>query len=552
MTAVRAGGQDQADAGAKGACCFLIWAGILAVGWMGPGCTPTPRMVASSELHDIDRSLVEYPADFQLQRYIVNLTAPSAIVFDQDGSLLVAQGARGEEPEIFSFSRNGKMEVFYPRDRKWPLRFAVPGWRMYGPIGGMVVWGGEVYVSHRDENGFGVITAMDHKGHHRTVVAGLPAQGDCGVTDLALDASTDAKHPRLYFGIGTATNSGVVGLDNWTAGWVLDHPKFHDQPWHDLVLRGYRFDSPNPMGSIFGPADIAVTGPFQAFNQATQLRVPGAPSGKPNGAICSVLTGGGAVRVEGFGIHNPRGIAFDAFGQAFFTNDGMELRGTRPIMKDPDALLRLTNGQPWYGWPDYTASLDRVSGKQFQPPSDLIEKTGYPEGVRELVDEPDSGLTPPVKDTLLESTFPWMSGAAKLQFAPVTWPLRAVAGNPVVALSGDRTPFATSGRQLVGSGGYRVVYVDLGRHVIQDLVRNTKLAPRSQQEGHHPDLLERPVDPKFGPDSALYILDCGHMQVKDGKERYDNGSGQIFRLIPPRQSPNVTRPSEAAAAQVLH
>jgi hypothetical protein len=549
--AVWAEGEPRADAGAKCACRVFVLTALAWLCWMGQGCAPTPRMLSSGEQHTIDRAMVEYPADFELHRYITNLTAPTAMVFDQDGSLLVAQGARGEEPEIFSFARNGKMEVFYPRDRKWPFRFAVPGWRMYGPIGGMVVFQGEVYVSHRDENGFGVITALDHKGHHRTVVAGLPAQGDYGVTDLALDTSTDANHPRIFFGIGTATNSGVVGLDNWTAGWVLDHPRFHDQPWHDLFLRGYRFDSANPMGSIFGPADIAVTGPFQAFNQATQLRVPGAPSGKPGGAICSVLPGGGAVQIEGFGIHNPRGIAFDQFGQPFFTNGGMELRGTRPIMNDPDALLKLTTGQTWYGWPDYTASLDRVSEKKFQPPTDLIEKTGYPEGVRELVDERDSGLAAPVNETLLAASFAWMSGAAKLQFAPTKWPLRAVAGNAVVALSGDHAPFSTSGRQLVGPGGYRVVYVDVTRHMVQDLVRNTKLLPRSEQESHSFDLLERPVDPKFGPDGALYILDCGHMQIKDGKEHFDNGSGQIFRLVPPRQSPSSTRPGDSSGDQVL-
>lgn len=506
---------------------------------LGIGCTPTPRILTADEQHIIDRSLVEYPARFELRRYMTSLTAPTAIAFDEDGSLLVAQGERDEEPTIFRVSKAGKLELFYPRDRRFPFNFPVTGWRMFGPIGGMAVYKGEVYVSHRDANGFGVITALDHKGHHRTVVAELPAQGDYGVTDLAIDSTG-----RLFFGVGTATNSGVVGLDNWGVGWVLEHPQFHDVPWHDLFLFGYRFDSPNPMAGLFGPADIAVTGPFQAFNQATQLRVPGAISGKPSGAICSVSPQGGPIRVEGYGIHNPRGIAFDNYNQPYFTDTGMELRGTRPINKDPDALLRLGLGQTWYGWPDYSRDLSKINGNQFQPPPELISRTGYPEGVRALIDESDSGLTAPLRDSLWQATFPWMSGAAKLRFAPADWPLRSVAGNAVVALSGDRAPFATEGRQLVGPGGYRVVWVDMGRHTVHDLIRNTALLPRSRVNAKNGDLLERPIDPIFAPDGTLYILDYGHMEDRDGKEHVERGTGQIFRLIPPHEPAKATQPSQ--------
>jgi glucose/arabinose dehydrogenase len=46
------------------------------------------------------------------------------------------------------------------------------------------------------------------------------------------------------------------------------------------------------------------------------------------------------------------------------------------------------------------------------------------------------------------------------------------------------------------------------------------------------EALERPCDVKFGPDGALYILDMGRMQVKNGKEVYTPRTGQIFRLAP--------------------
>jgi glucose/arabinose dehydrogenase len=54
------------------------------------------------------------------------------------------------------------------------------------------------------------------------------------------------------------------------------------------------------------------------------------------------------------------------------------------------------------------------------------------------------------------------------------------------------------------------------------------------------DALERPCDVKLGPDGALYILDMGRMQVKNGKEVYTARTGQIFRLSP--TTPQTTAP----------
>ena len=106
-------------------------------------------------------------------------------------------------------------------------------------------------------------------------------------------------------------------------------------PYHDIEELGYKFQTPNPTAGIFGPADIAVTAAFQAFNQSFAIRVKGSPDQKPSGAIYSVAAGGGFPNVEAFGIHNPRGIAFNEFGQPYIINDGMEMRGTRPIKNDP-------------------------------------------------------------------------------------------------------------------------------------------------------------------------------------------------------------------------
>ena len=496
------------------------------------GCVQNARILSIDEQQPIDRSLVEFPSGFQLRRFVTGLTAPTAEAIDADGSLLIAQGERGEEPSIVGFRTDGTPFTVYPQGRRLPFGLPTPGggWRMYGPIGGMLCYHGRIYVSHRDADGMGVITALDYQGNHSTVVANLPAQGDIGVTDLAISPADG----RLYFGIGTATNSGVVGLDNWQTGWVRQHPLVHDEPWQDLALLGYRFDTPNPLAGLFGPNELAVTAPFQAFNHSNQTRIEGVAgpdgSNKPNGAICSVSPDGGFPTVEASGIHYPRGLAINEFGRVYFTNDGMEMRGTRPVKDDPDSLLRLVSGA-WYGWPDYTADLESVSEPQFQPPVDLIIATGYQE-LRPLIDRDASHLIPPNRDTLLQAAFPSLSGAARIALAPTTGPFREFRGNVIVALSGDRYPFATSGLPLAETVGYKVVRVDVDNHQVKEFIRNTAGAPRSRVAGRSASLLERPIDAKFGPDGTLYILDFGEMEMRDGGEHVTPGTGQVFRLQP--------------------
>ena len=511
---------------------------LICAAWALAGCAHSPVVLSPDQQRVIDRQLVEYPAGYELRRYVAGLTAPTAIAFDADGSLFVAEGERGEEPRIWRFpAAGGAPSLYYPSQRSiLPFRFPRPPWQLYGPIGGMVFLDGNLIVTHRDERDMGVVTALDAKGGHKTIVAGLPAQGDLGLTDIAVDPRTG----RLWFGCGTATNSGVVGLDNWEVGWVRYHPEVRDMPFHDIEGLGYKFQTANPLAGLLGPADIAVTSLFQPFNQSFAIRIKGSPDGKPNGAIFSVAATGGFASVEAYGVHNPRGIAFNEFGQPYITNDGMEMRGTRPIKGDPDALLRLPPGQPWLGWPDYSATLLPISDPQFQPPEWMIAPTGYPQ-VRALIDQRASGLMPPVRESLLETAFPSLSGAAKMAFAPSAGAFKEYQGSVLVALSGDRSPYSSGGIALPRPVGFKVVRVDLDRHTTRDFVRNVGDLPGSKIDPHNLSLTERPVDVKFGPDGALYILDCGKMEVKHAQESYEPGTGQIFRLVSMRRPPMTDR-----------
>ncbi len=499
------------------------------------GCAPGPRLLKPDERPSIDRALVEFPAGYTLQPVVRNLTGASAITFDDQGNLIIAEGGDGELIRIYGFRLGGDGGRFdiYPKFRRhlpFPLKVLDPvEYRMYGPVGGMKWYKGRVYVSHRDADRMGRITALTPAGVPTTIVAGLPAQGDYGVTDIAISPSG-----QLVFGVGAATNSGIVGPDNFENGWPRQYPQVHDLAPVNLRLLGLKFTEKNPTAGLFGGGpDNVVTGPYQAFGKNSLMRIPRAANGRPNAAIYSVPAEGGSaaeLSLYSYGIRMPRGLAYGRYA-LYATDNGMELRGSRPVKDDPDSLLKVVqNGN--YGWPDFSADLRPVSEPQFQPPPEMILPRGYPE-LSFLINHEESGLLRPTRD-LVQAAFPSQSGAAKMVFIPdEDETFASFRGSMIVALAGDRAPFGTGGRKLTGPIGYKVVRVDMDTRQVMEFVRNVSGTPahRMGRDFHEGvDALERPCDVKLGPDGALYILDMGRMQVKNGKEVFTPRSGQVFRL----------------------
>jgi glucose/arabinose dehydrogenase len=314
---------------------------------------------------------------------------------------------------------------------------------------------------------------------------------------------------------------------------------------------------------FFGVSDIVVSAPFQRYGVSDQTRIPGvvnSPGGVPkfNAGIFSVPLTGGEINVEAHGVRYARGLAFEPqFGRLYFTNDGMEFRGSRPVKDDPDAVLQLVNGT-WYGWPDFSAdllpidrdALRRTGGydpDRFQPPLEKVQMTGYPD-VSYTINHPASFLVAPARNTLLSGVFPSQSGAAGIDFVPTTGPgaeaFKAYAGSAVVALSGDRAPFATGGTK-VGPIGYKVMRVDVYGNQVRDFIRNTQGKPRSLLNENDRDLVERPIQARFGPDGALYVLDFGRMEMKGGREDVKGQTGGVYRL---KAAPADAVPTAAPAA----
>ena len=502
------------------------------------GCSRGPRIIPAELRKPIDRSLVEFPSGMRFERFVEGLRAPSAIAFDtQKNLLLVAEsGTDGAEPRILAFNfADGSTSTVYPQGRVLfggALR-SIP-FRIFGPIGGMAVRDGVIYVSHRDRDDLGVISAVTYDGKGTTVVAGLPAQGDHSVTDV-----TFGPDGRLYFGVGSATNSGVVGLDNWAAGWVQRHPKLADRPYGPVRLRGSRFNTTNPREGLFSGSELAITGPFQPFGEFHRTSIIPLDASKPNAAIYSVQPTGGIANdliVEAHGVRMPAGLAWRGF-VLWASNRGMELRGTRPVRDDPDSILKITRGR-YYGWPDASADLRPITEDGFRPPEAMLRRTGYLEltFLLEHAEQTTPPFAPQDREVLVGGTFPPLSGAAKMTFLPddAEGPLAEYRQNLIVALSGDRAPFANSGKKLRGPVGYKVVRLDVERRnaPARDFIHNTAGVPRSLAKHGTSDMLERPVDVKVGPDGYLYVLDFGRLEIRGGKEQVIGNTGQVFRLLP--------------------
>ena len=510
------------------------------------GCVRGPTFVPPSQRRPIDRLLVDYPGGMVLKEVVKNLTGPCDFEEDAEGNWIIAEsGMGGFDPRIFGFKKDGTYFTIYPASRYnipsvTPFNLIDPRFKIYGPLGGICCDNGRIYVTHRDVNGNGVVTAFNYDGSHFTVVAGLPAQGDNGMSDIAVGPTG-----RLWFGVGSATNSGVVGLDNWE--WVKKHGDFCDKSFVDLKLNGYHFKSKNPDAGIGSP-EIAVTAPFQPFNVSTETRIR--RSSFPTGAIYSADPNGGGLHPEAHGIRAPRGLAFSEFGTLYITNNGSELRGTRPIADDPDSMLKIVSGG-WYGFPDYSADLQPITDARFQPKGDqlkLLVKSGYRE-IAFLIDHNASnkgeGLISPVRNTLLQAVFPSLSGAARFEFVPNRGPLAQFQGNAIVPLGGDHAPFATSGLKIVEPQGFKIVRVDPTSREVTDFIRNTKVKPASMIP-HNQGLLERPVAVKFGRDGSLYIVDFGEMDTRFQRFRVRSHTGRIFKLeaAPPSAT---TKPARASS-----
>jgi glucose/arabinose dehydrogenase len=474
-----------------------------------PGCyglTP-PQGGANTTFRpprQVNAADVLLPPGFRIEAVATGLTFPTGIAFDDQGRPHVTEAgySYGEvftTPRLLRLGPGGATtEIARGDNAPWTgLAFHRGAFFVTG--------GGQTPVA--GQRG-GEVLRIAPDGGITPIVQGLPSQADHHTNGPAI-----GPDGWLYFGQGVATNSGVVGPDNWGTGWLRRHPGLHDIPCQDIRLTGANHDSDNPTGS--GPARVA-TGAFVPFGTATE---PGQviPGRIPcSGAILRVRPEGGprdsGLQLVAWGLRNPFGLAFAPDGTLYATDNSYDVRGSRPVFGTGDLLWRVRSGA-WHGWPDFHDGQPLDDANRYGPP-------GGPVPRRLLAEVPNA---PP----RAAAVFGVHASADGIDF-----PRSPAFGPPdraFVALFGDQG--SNTGKQM-GPVGFRVVTADTRAGVIESFASNrgTTNGPASLLGGGG---LERPVALRFAPDGAsLWIVDFGVMTAQGDALRPVPGTGVVWRVTP--------------------
>ena len=311
---------------------------------------------------------------YRIEPVLWNLTLPTSVTFDNENNMYIAEagfiyGGLQPIPRILKVdSQSGNISILVDRN-------------LNGPITDIEFYDGKLYVSHR-----GIISTVEpDSGIVKDIIIGLPSTGDHHNNQIAIGPDN-----RIYFGQGEATNSGVVGEDNFKLGWLKTSPQFHDTPAKNITLSGENFVTLNPLTAE--PNDTTTTGAFVPFGTSTYNGqvIPG--NIKCNGCILSANLDGTDLRLVGWGFRSAYGIAFfpDDPAKLLVTVNGADERGSRPIANDTEKIYQIdissSNSSKqlgkFYGWPDFFGNAEPVTDPKFQvkdhPPLQFVMENHPP------------------------------------------------------------------------------------------------------------------------------------------------------------------------------
>jgi glucose/arabinose dehydrogenase len=322
-------------------------------------------------------------------------------------------------------------------------------------------------------------------------------------------------------------------MDMSVAPFVKLNPDVHTIPCKDIVLLGRNFKSADFRSD--NPTDSVMTGAFVPFGTATSVGqiIPGAK--KCGGSILKFDPNNAeaTIAMHAWGFRNLIGIGWDKNGKMYGTENGYDVRGSRPVNDNIDVSLRINEGV-WYGVPDFSAGREPVTNAKFEVPDEFeaeafVGNTSLGKNLGFVIDHAASGLTPPTPAVVL-SRHEINSSPCLFDIAPDSW--GALAGQLFIAEWGDLAPPTNPLRGNVPAKGYRVVKVNPNTGDLIPFVSNTGGIPASSQ-GKTGEGLERPFDVKFGPDGAMYIVDYGVVKIDMSKKPpYDAkaGTGTIWKV----------------------
>jgi glucose/arabinose dehydrogenase len=453
-----------------GAACVVGAVGVIAPIATAVGCF-TQR--TQSRAHEARTTYdVDTPPGYRVELVADKLTFPTGVAFGDRGDIYVVEAGytsdeRVTRPRIVLVGPGGTTRELATGDG--------------APWSGIAYHDGALFVAHGGVATGGRIVRYDVYGDTITgshvLVDKLPSFGDHHTNGPVV-----SRDGWVYFAQGTATNSGVVGVDNFDVGWLRRNATFHDVPCEDITLSGFNFTSPNPLTE---EDDVVTTGAFMPFNTPSQRGQLIKGTLPCTGAIMRVRARGGRLELVAWGFRNPFGLAFDPDDTLFVTENSYDRRGSRPIAGGADALWRVDR-DTWYGWPDYSKGRPLTSRLNGELRGFLLARH-------------------PNEPPLPAGIFPAQASAEGLDFSR----------NAVFGYAGWAF---VAGRSLVRMDPRTGDVVEFAR---------TRRSKAETRRG-----FERPVAARFDrTGTALYVVDFGVVRMTEHGPSPEPETGRLWRIV---------------------
>lgn len=436
------------------------------------------RQTTDENARRIDPTDITLPPGYQIEAFVQGLNAPSTMIFDSNGDLIIGESGYVDGRARVLRISEGHVDVISEK--------------FEAPLIGITFYNEDLYVSH-----LGRVSVLKPDGSIRNIITGLPSNGDHYNSNVAINSEG-----KMFFGVGTATNSGVVGLDN---GWIHNYPLFCDFAGSYVMLKGQNYVTNDGFSLLEQEVITGAYSPYSISNIPYEVR-----KGiiRASGSIMKANVDGSELEQIAWGFRYPCYLNLDQNDRLFVSNQGCAVRGSRPIANAPDEFHRVVEGN-WYGWPDFVGG-EPVTLPKFRPEGGVQPEflfTSHP-GV-----PPRPFAVFPSQSFIFGFEFNYNVG-----FGYYGDVFMAEFGSGGRIDSSDTAPYAGK--------GHRISIINMNNGVVTTFAINKSGFPSSiTGEGG----FGRPVLVKFGPDGAMYVLDIGINAPLNPGEYYPN-TGVIWRI----------------------